>query len=190
MRGGFILGWDENREGDVVCWTDVFNGYVRKAGAAAWQQRFAGVLTSPDLKNPDPSQYWQAKLEAVPGRPGEWLYANCMEARDDDALLWSRDDGATWTALPARKLACWDFGKGIGDMPAVWFYGWHGDAKGWFVTYDWFASVQLVARYPADSIESVGRGLCMVGDMNTVGRCAIGLASNGWVFAEPADQEN
>ncbi|WP_162935668.1 beta propeller repeat protein [Tsuneonella amylolytica] len=165
--------------------------WVTADGGATFEQVFDGALHSPGQRNFEPSQFWQCRLEYVPGRAGELLYASETEARDSETLLWSRDGGRSWRSLSAYRIASWAFGKGKGDgpdaRPAIWFYGFHDGVRGLYVTYDWFATApKLVSRFPLESISTVGRGLCLVGDMNRAGRCAIGLGGASWAICEPS----
>lgn len=74
-----------------------------------------------------------------------------------------------------------------GEHPAIFFYGYFEGVRGLYVTYDWFASDPvLISRFPGGSIAKVSLGLSLVGDMTTVGRCAVGFDGNNWVFAEGA----
>lgn len=146
-----------------------------------WRQTVKGYLTGAGH-----AQYWQARIEPVPGHPGEWLYARA-EGKGKDRLLWIRDDGTETELLPPSGLSSFAFGKGIGDRPAIFFHGYYRKTRGLYVTYDWFATEpRLISQFPGNSIDAVSTALGLVGDMAAAGRCAIGFGGNNWVFAEPA----
>ena len=159
--------------------------WVTRDGGQTFEQTFDGALHAPGERNYEPSQFWQARLEYVPGHPGELLYASCSARRDGERLLWSRDDGRSWTVLPAYRMKSWAFGKGTGKRPAIFFSGMFDGVSGWYVSLDWFATPPtLIARFPGGNLDSVGLGLSMVGDMNTVGRAAVGFSGSSWMFCE------
>lgn len=158
--------------------------WFTRNGGRTFEQRFEGALRE-EGKKFEPYQFWQCRLEYVPDHPGELLYASCTEKRDEENLLWSRDDGRSWINLPAYRMSSWAFGKGTGERPAIFFHGFYEGVKGWYVTYDWFDTPPvLISRFPGGIIDSVGHGLSLVGDMNTVGRAALGFGGNSWLFCE------
>lgn len=159
--------------------------WIRQADRE-WMQTMDGYV-APLLNNEfRHGQFWQARIEPVPGHPGEWLYARC-EGKGHDPLTWIKNDGTTRETFPCAGLSSFAFGMGTGERPALFFYGYFEDVRGLFVTYDWFASDPiLISRFPDGSIDTVSKGLGLVGDMTTVGRCAVGFNGNNWVFAEAA----
>ncbi|MEE4538493.1 MAG: hypothetical protein V2J51_08405 [Erythrobacter sp.] len=157
--------------------------WIRQADRE-WTQTVRGYVVEPEGNFFKHGQFWQARIEAVPGHRGEWLYARC-EGKHRDPLGWIRSDGITVEKLPCYGLSSFSFGMGIGDRPSIFFYGYFEGKRGLYVTYDWFASDPiLISRFPGGSVAPVTIGLGLVGDMSTVGRCAAGLAGNNWVFAE------
>lgn len=153
-----------------------------EGGEGPWEHTFKGVIGT--VPGTHTAQYWQARLAYVPGFTGELLYsAYTGHADGAKHLYWLKDDGREIVELPPLKLRSFDMGMPAeeGGRPSVWFWGTVGEVVGWYVTFDWFETFQLITERPVNSIGEVSLS-AMMADRNSH-RCLIGMSGNGLVEA-------
>ncbi len=165
--------------------------WVTTNGGVSWTRKYAGVIGG-SVPFSSTTQFWQGKLSYIPGRSGELLWADCEG--NNNPLMWSQDDGATWTDVRSdvRRLSWYGFGKAKEGQtrPAVYFIGMVGSVDspyvagvyGIYVSYDWFATApQLITRFPNNIVAT---GDKIEGDMDTFGRHYVGIGGNGGLVCD------
>jgi hypothetical protein len=152
-------------------------------GGETWTARKTGVIHGSG-GGKGQLQFWQAKLLYIPGYSGELLYADGIDA--GNPLVWSQDDGLTWTDVRStvRKVRSFGFGKPAPGQsrPTVFLNCLVNGVQGIYMSTDWFATdPQLLTRFPDDSIADP---VDVNGDLNVFGRCFVGLGGRGFAMCE------
>lgn len=152
--------------------------FLTTDGGVTWTQRLVGLI------QPGTTQFGQTNFGYIPGKTGELLYADC-QGTANQKLMWSKDDGATWTALPyMNRIRRWSFGKAKAgsDYPVIFVSGTYNGVVGYYISDDWLATPpKLLTRFPNNSFAAVNG---LVGDMNKYGRYYVGFGSNGWAIID------
>ena len=156
---------------------DIAGLWLTRDGGRTWQHRFKGVLQGAAGSQ---AQFWQGRLRYVPGFAGELLHADC-DGHPLNKLVWSGDDGATWSDVSAgiRNVTSFGFGKSAeeGGRPAVFFYGSVNNIRGVYASFDWFSTEpMLLSEAPLETISSI---VDVTGDLNTFGQCYAMIGGNG-----------
>lgn len=156
---------------------DIAGLWLTRDGGVTWTRQFSGVIQGAAGSQ---AQFWQCRLRYVPGRKGELLYADCS-GNPGNQLMWSADDGASWTDVRAsiRDVTAFGFGMAAKDAkyPAVYFFGKVGGVAGVYASFDWFETEpRLLSKAPLDTISTIAD---VSGDLNIQGRCYAMIAGNG-----------
>lgn len=156
---------------------DIAGLWLTRDGGKTWEQRFKGVLQGTSGSQ---AQFWQCRLRYVPGFTGELLYVD-GDGHPANKLVWSNDDGATWSDVRSsiRNVISFGFGKSAteGGRPAVFFYGTVNGVRGVYASFDWFATEPtLLSEAPLETISSIGD---VTGDLNIFGQCYVMIGGNG-----------
>lgn len=170
-------------------------------GGDTWVQKFTGVIGHPGLSesqvasiNQDGRQYYQCKIEYVPGFSQELLYTPYATTYGDDRLFWSQNDGVDWVTVGpttgniVRNVRHFAFGKAlIGQTrPAVYFWGLVGGVTGNWATYDWFQTFYQVSNaYPNGYISDNGNAVGA--DLAVFGRMFCCITGKGSVYSTYSD---
>jgi photosystem II stability/assembly factor-like uncharacterized protein len=153
-------------------------------GGATWRKVRAGTLLGASSYN--------AKLKAVPGRPGELIFTagplgDGSSVRPAASyLLRSRDGGATWRPIP-RVLEVYDFGFGKpaqgSGYPTIYVVGWVQWRWGVWRSDDEGATWQKIGHRPLNRLDGI---TAVAGDPNIEGRVYLGFAGSGYAYGDPA----
>lgn len=164
---------------------DIAGLWLTTDGGISWTRKFAGLINVGSGAFVSTGQFWQARLEYVPGFTRELLYADGEGGRGNK-LLWSRDDGESWTDVHQRVRTIHSFGFGKAapgqSRPSVFFMGTVNGVTGVHASYDWFATTPiLLSRFPNRSIDGVA---CVGGDLHRFGRCYVGFNGSGFALGD------
>lgn len=176
---------DKTRPGVFCCFLSTSHPlgagvWLTTDGGENWTQKKVGTIQT------GRQQFWQADFRYVPERSGELMFADC-EGNSASRIMWSQDDGATWTQMPhLTGIRRWDFGKAKPGQtrPAIFARATYNGVEGYYVSYDWLATPPtLLTRFPRGSFNGAN---AVCGDMNKFGRFYVGLGANGWAVIEYA----
>jgi hypothetical protein len=163
--------------------------WLTKDGGATWMRKFSGCIQTHRGGGGSTTQFWQAKIEYVPGFSGELVYAD-FEGNAANRLWWSQDDGETWNDIsPAiRQVSGFAFGKAAPGQtrPAIYFSAKVNGVTGIYVSFDWFATdpILMVTR----PLDHIGRFNCASADLNVFGRVYVALATQGFAIGDYSKQ--
>jgi hypothetical protein len=139
---------------------------------------------------PPPAQgngFFNARLEAVPGREGHLLFTPGPLDGLDPPMSQSRDGGRTWeiiegtTSVQAIGFGAARFPDG---PPTVYFAGVVHGVRGVFRSIDDLASPELLTEAPGGLYNSIS---AISGDPEIAGRVYIGFDGNGYMQGEEID---
>lgn len=163
--------------------------HVSVTGGDGWSKTINGVIGAGISGYAgDNRQFWQCKLEYVPGYTGELMYTPNADGQND-WLLWITDDGSRGPAATVQRLgaaydlknvSCFDFGKAHKGQtrPSVAFWGSVNGVVGLYISLDWFLTVPiLISRFPLENLTPVTALGC---DRNIFGRIYVG--GIGWKY--------
>lgn len=158
---------------------DVATGvYVTHDGGAHWTLAHSGQVA--------PWSQFSAKIEAVPGSPGELFFTSGPQADGtnttppDNSFMHSTDGGVTWTAVAGVKEVN-TFGYGApataGGPASIYIVGWLNNEYGVFYSTDDGQHWSQIGRYPLGSLDAIRT---ISGDMDEFGSVYIGFAGSGY----------
>ena len=164
---------------------DVATGlHVSRDGGASWTLVHKGQITD--------WSYYSAKIEAVPGSPGELFFTGGPVDNGDNSLpsdqgfMHSTDGGATWTAVPGvKEVGTFGFGAPAtaGGPASVYMVGYvNGDYGIWQSTDDARSWTQI-GEHPMGSLDTIKT---ISGDMDVYGRVYVGFGGSGFAYVDVA----
>lgn len=159
---------------------DTYSGvYVTKDGGVNWTKVFDGQIS--------PWSYWNAKIEAVPGRAGELFFTSGNQSGDpsvpaDISFMRSTDGGATWQAVAGvEEVTTFGYGaaKVEGGPATIFIVGFVNDVYGvWFST-DNAQSWTQIGSQPMGNLDEI---TTISGDMDEFGVVYVGIGGSGYVY--------
>lgn len=154
--------------------------WVREGLSAPWLQTRKGLLGSKG----ELAQFWQCHLDYVPGRSGELLYSGYI-GQAHCPLVHLQDDGRAESSIPnVSDVLAFGFGANSGEYPAVLFRGKYEGREAFWLTLDWFRSIQFVSDLFLNGYWCSGTP-SIAGDLspNGRGKWLISTGGKGAVFA-------
>jgi hypothetical protein len=158
-----------------------FGVFVSTDGGATW------ALQPGD---PPPAQgngFFNARLEAVPGREGHLLFTPGPLDESVPAMSQTRDGGRTWEIVEGTA-SVQAIGFGVAHTPdgppTVYVAGVIGGVRGVFRSVDDLVSWELLTEAPGGLYNSIS---AITGDPEIPGRVYIGFDGNGYMQGDEID---
>jgi len=154
--------------------------WVREAVGAPWVQSRKGVIGGKG----EVAQFWQCHLNYVPGRSGELLYSGYI-GQAHCPLVHLQADGSKETAIAGvSDVLAFGFGANAGDYPAVLFRGKYDGREAFWLTLDWFRTVQFISDLFPNNYWCSGTPT-IAGDLSRDGhgKWLISTGGKGAIFA-------
>ncbi len=117
---------------------------------APWVQTRKGLIGG----RGELAQFWVCHLAFVPGRPAELLYTGYI-GQAHCPLVHLLNDGRSETTVPGvTDVVAFGFGKNLdgAGYPAVLFRGKYEGVEAFWLTLDWFKSVQVRQRFVPEQL--------------------------------------
>lgn len=135
--------------------------------------------------------WWNAKIEAVPGSPGELYFTSGPQGHNSttlDALplMHSKDGGATWQALSNVKVATFGFGAPAaeGGPATIFVAGYVNNVYGIWYSADSAKSWTKIGEHPMGSLDLIKT---ISGDMDNFGMVYVGFGGSGFAYYDFSD---
>ena len=157
--------------------------WIRSGADKPWEQTVKGIIGGKG----ELSQFWACQLAYVPGHSGELLYTGYIN-QTHCPLVHLKDDGRTDAGLNPDVTDVLAFGFGKNEpgapYPAVLFRGKYKGVEAFWLTLDWFKSVQFVSDLFPNNYWSAGTS-SIAGDLSKDGhgKWLISVGGKGAIFA-------
>ncbi len=142
-------------------------------GGVTWEQRSGSDLEMAG------NGFFNARLEAVPGREGHLLFTTGPLSETLTPLYESTDGGVTWTTVPGTAaVRSLGFGAPLtdGGPPTVYLAGEIDGVRGVYRSADDLGSFELVSEAPGGNYSGID---AITGDPEIPGRVYVGFEGNG-----------
>jgi hypothetical protein len=191
------IGWNsltaEKGTAGTFYAVDTAGNVYKTTNANTGNPSFTKVATTPF----DGTTIAKAKLQAVPGKPGELFYTGNPTATGH---LWkSTNSGSTW-AIPAGastlvNITSYGFGApkpGGSGYPAIYMVAESGAGTGEFIwaSFDGgttFAKINVPVSQQSFALGSLDYPTWIIGDLNVYGRIYYGFTGSGVAYIDLAD---
>lgn len=158
--------------------------YRTSDGGVSWAKVFGGEIT--------PFSYYNAKIEAVPGSPGELFFTAGPQGSDPSAIpgmsafMHSNDGGVSWQSVTGVQATTFGYGapESDGGPATVYIVGTVNGVYGIWYSSDDTQSWHQIGENPMGSLDTIKT---ISGDMDQFGLVYIGFGGSGYAYLNFGD---
>lgn len=151
--------------------------YRTSDGGVTWAKVFNG--------QPADWSYWNAKIEAAPGKAGELFFTSGPQGSSNQptAFMHSLDGGVSWTVVTGVGANTFGYGAPAtaGGPATVYVVGTVNGKYGVWYSTDDAATWTQIGDHPMGSLDQIRT---ISGDMDQFGRVYIGFGGSGYAYLD------